>query len=56
MSSPKSGYLRPINFKQGVVDMNHGAGGRVGAQLVNELFAKAILRKTAPVTGNTSNG
>ena len=24
MSSPKVGYLRPIDFKHGVVDMNHG--------------------------------
>ena len=38
----KNGYLRPIDFKNGLVDMNHGAGGRVGAQLVNELFARAF--------------
>ncbi|MFY8044779.1 MAG: hydrogenase expression/formation protein HypE, partial [Rhodoferax sp.] len=42
MSSTKPGYLRPIDFKHGVVDMNHGAGGRVGAQLVNELFARTF--------------
>ncbi|HJW12765.1 MAG TPA: hydrogenase expression/formation protein HypE, partial [Albitalea sp.] len=38
----KAGYLRPIDFKHGRVDMNHGAGGRVGAQLVDELFARAF--------------
>lgn len=38
----KAAYLRPIDFKNGLVDMNHGAGGRVGAQLVTELFARAF--------------
>lgn len=40
MSKPS--YLRPIDFRHGVVDMNHGAGGRVGAQLVQELFVRAF--------------
>lgn len=40
MSKPS--YLRPIDFRHGVVDMNHGAGGRVGAQLVRELFVRAF--------------
>jgi hydrogenase expression/formation protein HypE len=38
----KKDYQRPIDFKHGRVDMNHGAGGRVGAQLVDELFARAF--------------
>ena len=38
----KTGYLRPIDFRHGRIDMNHGAGGRVGAQLVDELFARAF--------------
>lgn len=38
----KASYLRPIDFRHGVVDMNHGAGGRVGAQLVQELFVRAF--------------
>ena len=38
----RSGYLRPLDFRQGVVDMNHGAGGRVAAQLVQDLFAPAF--------------
>jgi hydrogenase expression/formation protein HypE len=42
MTDSKASYLRPIDFKTGRIDMNHGAGGRVGAQLVNELFAKAF--------------
>ena len=42
MSSRKPGYLRPIDFRDGVVDMNHGAGGRLGAQLVDDLFARAF--------------
>jgi hydrogenase expression/formation protein HypE len=38
----KKDYLRPIDFRHGRIDMNHGAGGRVGAQLVDELFARAF--------------
>ena len=35
-------YVRPIDFKQGRVDMTHGAGGRASAQLIDELFARAF--------------
>jgi hydrogenase expression/formation protein HypE len=42
MSRGKAGYLRPLDFRRGRVDMNHGAGGRVAAQLVDELFARAF--------------
>jgi hydrogenase expression/formation protein HypE len=38
----KKDYLRPLDLKHGRVDMNHGAGGRAGAQLVAELFAPAF--------------
>ena len=38
----KENYIRPVDFKNGRVDMNHGAGGRVGAQLIEELFARAF--------------
>ena len=38
----KKNYIRPLDFKNGRVDMNHGAGGRVGAQLIEELFARAF--------------
>lgn len=31
--------MRPLDFRHGRVDMNHGAGGRASAQLVAELFA-----------------
>jgi hydrogenase expression/formation protein HypE len=40
--SVKPDYIRPIDFKHGRVDMNHGAGGRAGAQLIEELFARAF--------------
>jgi hydrogenase expression/formation protein HypE len=33
---------RPLDFKHGRVDMNHGAGGRAMAQLIEELFARAF--------------
>jgi len=42
MSTVKKEYLRPLDFKQGRIDMNHGAGGRAGAQLIDELFARAF--------------
>jgi hydrogenase expression/formation protein HypE len=38
----KANYVRPIDFRHGLVDMNHGAGGRAAAQLVEELFARAF--------------
>ncbi|MCP5284102.1 MAG: hydrogenase expression/formation protein HypE [Burkholderiaceae bacterium] len=41
-STTRQGYIRPLDFKQGRVDMNHGAGGRAAAQLIDELFARAF--------------
>jgi hydrogenase expression/formation protein HypE len=38
----KKDYLRPLDFKHGRVDMNHGAGGRAGLQLIEDLFARAF--------------
>jgi hydrogenase expression/formation protein HypE len=38
----KKDYVRPLDWRAGRVDMNHGAGGRAAAQLVNELFAAAF--------------
>lgn len=38
----KTDYQRPIDWRQGRVDLNHGAGGRAAAQLVDELFARAF--------------
>jgi hydrogenase expression/formation protein HypE len=35
-------YIRPLDFKQGRIDMSHGAGGRASAQLIDELFLKAF--------------
>jgi len=35
-------YVRPIDFKNGRVDMTHGSGGRATAQLVDELFVRAF--------------
>ncbi|WP_396268719.1 hydrogenase expression/formation protein HypE [Ideonella sp.] len=40
--SIKKDYIRPLDIKQGRVDMNHGAGGRASAQLISELFARAF--------------
>lgn len=38
----KKDYLRPVDFKHGRIDMNHGAGGRAALQLIEELFARAF--------------
>lgn len=35
----KPGYTRPLDFRQGRVEMSHGSGGRAMAQLITELFA-----------------
>lgn len=35
-------YARPLNLRQGRIDMGHGAGGRASAQLVDELFMPAF--------------
>jgi len=40
--SMKKHYQRPLDFKTGRIDMNHGAGGRASAQLISELFAPAF--------------
>ncbi|HQW38962.1 MAG TPA: hydrogenase expression/formation protein HypE [Usitatibacteraceae bacterium] len=42
MNSARKDYIRPIDFKRGVVDMSHGSGGRAMAQLVDELFLAAF--------------
>ena len=42
MKRDPSTYLKPLDFKRGCIEMNHGAGGRLSAQLVNELFARAF--------------
>jgi len=42
MSTTKKDYIRPLDLKQGRIDMNHGAGGRASAQLISELFARAL--------------
>ncbi|MEW5889054.1 MAG: hydrogenase expression/formation protein HypE [Pseudomonadota bacterium] len=38
----RKGYIRPIDFRHGRVDMTHGSGGRAMAQLVEELFLAAF--------------
>ena len=38
----KRGYIRPLDLKNGRVDMTHGSGGRAMAQLIEELFVAAF--------------
>jgi hydrogenase expression/formation protein HypE len=40
--SIKPGYIRPVDFKHGRVDLSHGGGGRAMAQLIDELFLRAF--------------
>ena len=42
MSAIRKDYIRPIDFKRGLVDMSHGSGGRAMAQLIDELFLAAF--------------
>jgi len=42
VTSVKKGYIRPVDFKHGRVDMTHGGGGRAMAQLIEELFLAAF--------------
>jgi hydrogenase expression/formation protein HypE len=42
MSTVKTGYVRALDIKRGVVDLSHGAGGRAMAQLISELFARHL--------------
>ena len=38
----KRGYVRPLDLKQGRVDLTHGSGGRAMVQLISELFARHL--------------
>ena len=42
MNTVRKGYIRPVDFKHGRVDMTHGSGGRAMAQLIEELFLAAF--------------
>ena len=42
MTEVRTGYVRPVDFKRGRVDMSHGSGGRAMAQLIEELFLRAF--------------
>ena len=42
MSTIRAGYVRPVDFRHGRIDMTHGSGGRATAQLVDELFVRAF--------------
>ncbi|MBI2313525.1 MAG: hydrogenase expression/formation protein HypE [Betaproteobacteria bacterium] len=42
MGEVKRGYVRPVDFRHGRVDMSHGSGGRAMAQLIEELFLAAF--------------
>lgn len=44
MTSPPRHYLRPVDKKNGRIDMSHGAGGRATHQLVEEVFKPAFSR------------
>ena len=42
MNAVRKPYVRPVDFKRGVVDLSHGSGGRAMAQLIDELFMEAF--------------
>ncbi|TFH86562.1 hydrogenase expression/formation protein HypE [Billgrantia azerbaijanica] len=39
-SNVKPGYVRPVDFRRGIVDLAHGGGGRAMSQLIDELFRR----------------
>ena len=41
-SKVRPDYVRPIDVKRGRVDMTHGSGGLAMAQLIDELFVRAL--------------
>lgn len=42
MNAPHKPYSRPLDLKQGRVDLAHGSGGRAMAQLITELFVRHL--------------
>jgi len=42
MTKVQRGYVRPIDFKHGRVELGHGSGGRAMAQLIEDLFLRAF--------------
>ena len=44
MSAVKPGYIRPLDLRQGLVDLTHGAGGRASHQLIESVFKPAFAR------------
>jgi hydrogenase expression/formation protein HypE len=42
MNTIRAGYVRPLDIKNGRVDLSHGSGGRAMAQLIEELFSKHL--------------
>jgi hydrogenase expression/formation protein HypE len=38
----RRGYVRPLDLKNGRVDMTHGSGGRAMVQLIEEVFARHL--------------
>lgn len=40
--SARADYLRPLDLREGRIDMSHGGGGRLAMQLIEELFMRAF--------------
>ena len=51
MSTRKPGYVRPLDLKQGRIDLTHGAGGRASHQLIHEVFQPAFARTWPQMKG-----
>jgi hydrogenase expression/formation protein HypE len=45
MGIVKKDYIRPVDFRNGRVDMTHGGGGRAMAQLIDELFTTCFANE-----------
>ena len=42
MNTIRKDYVRPLDIKNGRIDLSHGSGGRAMAQLIEELFARHL--------------
>lgn len=57
----KVNYTRPLDIKNGLIEMSHGSGGRASMQLIDQLFAPAfnnpwLAQKNDQACFEVSNG
>ncbi len=56
MTTVKAGYVRPLDLKQGRVDLSHGSGGRAMLQLIEQMFVAAFANDTNDYLAQGNDG